>query len=99
MPPSNDVSHSDIYHKLGSLEGKVEALILQIGERRDEIRGVFSRLRGVEIRMAWAVGTIACLTFVGPLVLKILAFVGPLALQMLSTSTHQDHRAPIERQR
>lgn len=88
MPPSNDVSHSDIYHKLGSLEGKVEALILQIGERRDDINGMFSRLRGVEIRMAWAVGVIAFLTF-----------VGPLALQMIHPATLQEHRAPIERQR
>ena len=91
MPPSNDVSHSDIYHKLGSLEGKVEALILQIGERRDEINGMFSRLRGVEIRMAWAVGVIALLAFIGPLALQL--------VQVLQTSPHQDHRAPIERRR
>lgn len=91
MPPSNDVSHSDIYHKLGSLEGKVEALILQIGERRDEINGMFSRLRGVEIRMAWAVGVIALLAFIGPLALQL--------VEVLQANPHQNHHAPVERRR
>lgn len=72
MPPTDDVSHSDIYHKLGSLEGKVEALLLQIGDRRTEIEDLFNRLRSVETRMAWAVGAIALLTFLGPLALEAL---------------------------
>jgi FtsH-binding integral membrane protein len=71
VPQERDVSHSDIYHKLGSLEGKVETLILQIAERRDEITGLFGRLRTVEMRLAWAVGVIAFLAFLGPLLVDI----------------------------
>ena len=54
MAAQDDVSHGDIYHKLGSLEGKVEALLMQLGERRDDINNVFGRLRQVEHRVAWA---------------------------------------------
>ena len=81
MPPERDVSHSDIYHKLGSLEGKVETLILQLAERRDEITGLFARLRNVEMRLAWAVGVIAFLAFLGPFLVDLQQLQRPGPLQ------------------
>jgi hypothetical protein len=72
VPLNEDVSHGDIYHKLGSLEGKVETLILQASDRRTEISSLFSRIRTVEMRIAWGVGAIALLTFIGPVFLEFL---------------------------
>lgn len=66
MPAPDDVSHGDIYHKLGSLEGKVEALLISIGERRDDINNVFSRLRQVEHRLAWGMGAAVIISLLVP---------------------------------
>ena len=69
MAGADDVSHGDIYHKLGSLEGKVEALLISIGERRDDINNVFSRLQRVEYRVAWAMGAAVIVSLLAPHVL------------------------------
>jgi hypothetical protein len=70
MAAPDDVSHGDIYHKLGSLEGKVEALLMQLGERRDDINNVFSRLRQVEHRVAWAMGAAVIISLITPHVIS-----------------------------
>lgn len=56
MADGDSVSHRDIYHKLGILEGKFDSVLLQLGERRDDMAGVFTRLRSVEFRVAVGVG-------------------------------------------
>lgn len=66
MPANDDVSHGDIYHKLGSLEGKVEALLINLGERRDDINNVFSRLQKVEYRIAWGMGAAVIISLLAP---------------------------------
>jgi hypothetical protein len=70
MAIPDDVSHGDIYHKLGSLEGKLEAVLISLGERRDDISGIFTRLRQVEHRMAWAMGAAVIISFAAPLVIN-----------------------------
>jgi hypothetical protein len=66
MPANDDVSHGDIYHKLGSLEGKVEALLLSLSDRKEDINNVFSRLRQVEHRLAWAMGAAVVISLIAP---------------------------------
>ena len=66
MPANDDVSHGDIYHKLGSLEGKVEALLISVNERREDINNVFSRLQKVEHRVAWAMGAAVVISLAAP---------------------------------
>jgi len=66
MAANDDVSHGDIYHKLGSLEGKVEALLISIGDRKEDINNVFSRLQRVEHRMAWAMGAAVVISLIAP---------------------------------
>jgi hypothetical protein len=70
MPAPDDVSHGDIYHKLGSLEGKLEAVLISIGERRDDINSMFSRLRQVEHRLAWAMGAAVVISFMVPYLIR-----------------------------
>jgi hypothetical protein len=70
MPAPDDVSHGDIYHKLGSLEGKVEALLLSLGERKSDIDNVFSRLRQIEHRVAWAMGAVVVISVLVPYFVK-----------------------------
>lgn len=72
MPAPDDISHGDIYHKLGSLEGKVEALLLNINERRQDINGIFTRMRQIEHRMAWAMGAAVVISFLIPYFVKAL---------------------------
>lgn len=66
MSDPDKVSHGDLYHKLGSLEGKLEAVLISLGERRDDISGIFGRLRQVEHRMAWAMGAAVIISFTAP---------------------------------
>jgi hypothetical protein len=86
MPASDDVSHGDIYHKLGSLEGKVEALLISISDRKDDINNVFSRLRQVEHRLAWGMGAAV-----------MISLLVPYAINAMQPRLHIG--APVERHR
>ena len=66
MAANDDVSHGDIYHKLGSLEGKVEALLISISDRKEDINNVFSRLQRVEHRVAWVMGAAVVISLIAP---------------------------------
>jgi len=70
MPGSDDVSHGDIYHKLGSLEGKLETVLIQLGEKRGDLSILFSRLRELESRVAVGVGIAVALSFSIPFVIQ-----------------------------
>lgn len=67
---TDDVSHGDIYHKLGSLEGKLETVLIQLGEKRTDITGVFSRLREIENRVSIGVGLAIGLSILIPIVVN-----------------------------
>jgi len=71
MQQAEDVSHGDIYHKLGSLEGKMEALLISSNERRADISNVFSRLRQIEHRVAWGMGAAVVLSLIAPHLLQL----------------------------
>lgn len=86
MAANDDVSHGDIYHKLGSLEGKLETLLIQLGERKSDLAAVFVRLREVETRVAIGVGIAAVLSFMIPLIFT-------------ATAPKLHIGAPIEQQR
>lgn len=62
----SEVSHKEIYHKLGSLEGKLETVLLSLGERRTDVNGIFDRLRQIEHRVAWAMGAAVVISFTVP---------------------------------
>lgn len=67
------VSHVDIYHKLGTLEGKMDAMIGAISERKAELDGLFSRMRDLESKLAWVLGAAAMLSVVVPVVITMAA--------------------------
>ena len=73
MPPADDVSHGDIYHKLGSLEGKLETVLIQLSEKRGDMAAVFSRLREIKTRVAIGVGLAIGLSFLIPFVINAAA--------------------------
>lgn len=68
MTDNEAVSHGDIYHKLGTMEGKLESIILQLAEKRGEVNSLFSRLREVENKVAWAMGAAAIMSIAIPLI-------------------------------
>ena len=70
MSPADDVSHGDIYHKLGSLEGKLETVLIQLGEKRSDLSILFSRLRDIENRVAIGLGIAIALSFSVPFVVQ-----------------------------
>ena len=73
MPPADDVSHGDIYHKLGSLEGKLETVLIQLSEKRSDMAAVFARLREIETRVAIGVGLAVGLSFIIPFAINAAA--------------------------
>lgn len=88
VPANDDVSHGDIYHKLGSLEGKLETVLIQLAEKRSDITGVFSRLREIEARVSVGVGLAVGLSFLLPLIINASA-----------PRLHFGHEAPIQQEK
>jgi hypothetical protein len=83
MPVVDDVSHGDIYHKLGSLEGKLETVLIQLGEKRSDMGAVFTRLREIETRVSIGVGLA-----IG------LSFLIPFAINAAAPKLHFEHTPP-----
>jgi len=73
MSDYDGVSHGDIYHKLGVMEGKLESVILQLSQKRDDVSGVFTRLRYLETRVAVGLGVTLCLAFIVPIIVTAAA--------------------------
>lgn len=73
MPPNDDVSHGDIYHKLGSLEGKLETVLLQLGDRKSDLGIIFSRLREIEIKTAIGIGIAIAVSSLLPFIINAAA--------------------------
>lgn len=55
MAEPHEVSHGDIYHKLGALEGKLDAVIASVSEKRTDLSEAFRRIGELERGVAkWA---------------------------------------------
>lgn len=55
MAEPQEVSHGDIYHKLGALEGKLDAVIASVSEKRTDLAEAFKRIGDLERGLAkWA---------------------------------------------
>lgn len=65
--PEYEVSHGDIYHKLGALEGKMDALIASVAEKRSDLAHAFTRLVEVEKRVAQGVILAVVIGLVAPI--------------------------------
>lgn len=64
----DEISHRDIYLKLGTLEGKLDAVMISVAEKKSDLDEAFRRIRLLESRVAQGVILIACLSVVAPLV-------------------------------
>jgi hypothetical protein len=62
------ISHGDIYHKLGGLEGKLDAVMISMSEKKTDITEAFRRIRLLEARVAQGVILLVCVATVSPLV-------------------------------
>ena len=67
------VSHVEIYHKLGTLEGKLDALITRTTEYRTDLQTAFDRIAKVENRMAWAMGAAVVISTLVPIVVNVIS--------------------------
>lgn len=68
MDPDH-VSHGDIYHKLGTMEGKIESVLVQMAERRNDMNNLFTRMREIETKVAVAMGAVAILSIAMPFII------------------------------
>lgn len=71
-PQEPPVSHVEIYHKLGTLEGKLDALITRTTEYRTDLQTAFDRLAVIEHRMAWVMGAAVVISAFVPILINIL---------------------------
>lgn len=66
---NNEFNYGDIYHKLGSLEGKIDSVVDSLKERRNDINAVYNRLRSVENKTSIGVGVALALSFIIPILI------------------------------
>lgn len=68
----HEVSHADIYHKLGSLEAKLDAAITSGIDYKSSLNEAFDRIRRLEDKTIWMVGAVAGLSIMVPLLINVL---------------------------
>lgn len=71
-PQESPVSHVEIYHKLGTLEGKLDALITRTTEYRTDLQNAFDRLAVVEKRLAWVMGVAVVISALVPILINVI---------------------------
>lgn len=69
--PDHEVSHGDILHKLGVMEGKLDAVHQSLAQKHTDIADAFRRLGDVEKRVAQGVVLAITLSLLMPLVVSI----------------------------
>jgi uncharacterized oligopeptide transporter (OPT) family protein len=67
------VTHTDIYHRLGVIEGAIQGINLQLAQKRDDMSTVFSRLRFIEAKVAVGIGIAIVLSVAAPIVVTAMA--------------------------
>lgn len=67
------VSHVDIYHKLGTLEGKMDALIARTTEYRSDLQTAFDRITIIENKQAWIMGGAAVISIIVPMLMHVIS--------------------------
>ncbi len=87
MPDPVEVSHADIYHKLGSLEAKLDAAIGSVVDYKTTLNEAFGRIRRLEDKTIWMVGLVAGLSIIVPLLVHILGNNFHLELKPRTTMT------------
>lgn len=65
--PEHEVSHGDILHKLGVMEGKLDAMHSSLAQKHTDIADAFRRLSEVEKRVAQGVILAVAVSLVMPL--------------------------------
>lgn len=70
---ADEVSHAEIYRRLGELQGTVNALVLSIGERREDLKSALSKVDQLEQKQSWMLGACAVIGILLPLVVTISA--------------------------
>lgn len=68
MAVEEQVSHGDIYHKMGVLEGKLDAVIVSVAEKKSDLGEAFRRLTELEKRVAQGVIIAVAVGVLAPLV-------------------------------
>lgn len=87
VPEQQEVSHADIYHKLGSLEAKLDAAISSVVDYKTTLNEAFGRIRRLEDKTIWMVGLVAGLSVIVPLLVHILGSNFHLELKPKAVAT------------
>lgn len=90
-PQEPPVSHVDIYHKLGTLEGKLDALITRTTEYRNDLKTAFDRLTVIENKMAWVMGAAVASSVVVPIIVNAISD----NFRMKIEQRHQKEAQPV----
>lgn len=81
----SEVSHGDILHKLGVMEGKLDAMHQSLAQKHTDIADAFRRLGEVEKRVAQ-----------GVILAIALSLVMPLAMTAVNPRLHFGPEPPAE---
>jgi hypothetical protein len=71
--PEHEVTHGDIHHKLGVLEGKLDAVIVSVGEKRTDLSDAFRRINALEQGVAKWAGIALAASIIIPLLVSTAA--------------------------
>jgi hypothetical protein len=69
--PEPQVSHLDIYHRLGALEAKLDALMNTVRDYSVDLNEAFKRISKLENKLAWVLGGATIAGIVLPFVVTI----------------------------
>lgn len=90
MAEEGRVSHEDIYHRLGSLEGKLDSAITKMADFNRGLNDCYDRIRLVEANVNKAIGIAIVLSIFIPLLITV-------ATSNMQIHFPDNHEKPIVR--
>lgn len=92
MPPTDDVSHRDIYVRLAELGAKIDSIIGLMAERKEDVQrltkdldALFSRQRVLEAKLAQIIG-------IGLVLAVLVPAVATVAPAVMDHATREQQR-------
>lgn len=87
-PTDHEINGIQIYHKLGSMEAKLDAVMERVSDYNKDMGEAFSRLRNLETKFSWVLGAAAVISILVPVIVGAISDNFMMRIEPHQTNRH-----------